>query len=100
MINLEVLRLELNYLKTGVKGVMGKNATEEVGEAINLLVSYFLNPSTYTFPDVHNVIQLLENYLLLIKEAIGPHEYEIFKSNLTTIGTLIDKIKFEYTISL
>ena len=100
MIDLEILRLELNYLKTGVKVIIGKDATEELVEAINLLVSYFLNPSTYISPDISNRVQLIEEYLLVIQEVIGPNEYEIFKRNLVSIGTLIDKIKFESTIPL
>lgn|SRR5690554_543529 len=100
MIDLEILRLELNYLKTGVKEIIGKSAAEELGEAINLSVSYFLNPSTYASPDIPTNLQLIEEYLLTIQESMEPNEYQFFKGNLTTIGTLIDKIKFESTVSL
>jgi len=100
MIDLEILRLELNYLRAGVKEVIGETDSDEIGEAINSLVSCFLNPSTFTYPDIPDNLQLIEKYLLTIQESMESHEYEIFKSNLTTISILLDKIKFESTVSL
>lgn len=47
MINLEVFRLELNYLKQVVKGILGDKVSGEIGEAIEALTLYFLNPATY-----------------------------------------------------
>ena len=43
MINLEVFRMELNYLKQVVKGIMGDKASGEISEAITALVTCFLN---------------------------------------------------------
>jgi len=100
MIDLEILRLELNYLIAGVKEVIGESDSEEICEAINLLVYGFLNPTTYTYPDISDNLQLIEESLLTIQESMESHEYEIFKSNLTTISILLDKIKFESTVSL
>ncbi|WP_129723878.1 hypothetical protein [Xylanivirga thermophila] len=98
MIDLEILRLELNYLKAGVKEVIGKSAAEEIGEAINLLVFCFLNPTNYTSPDISKAIQLIKEHLGVIQEVMGPNEYEIFKSNLITIGSLLKRLKFESSI--
>ena len=100
MIDLEILRLELNYLIAGVKEVIGESDSEEICEAINLLVYGFLNPTTYTYPDISDDLQLIEESLLTIQESMESNEYEIFKSNLTTISILLDKIKFESTVSL
>lgn len=100
MIDLEILRLELNYLIAGVKEVIGESDSEEICEAINLLVYGFLNPTTYTYPDISDNLQLIEESLLTIQESMESNEYEIFKSNLTTISILLDKIKFESTVSL
>ncbi len=95
MIDLEILRLELNYLIAGVKEVIGKSAAEEIGEAINLLVFCFLNPSSYTSPEIPKEIQLIEEYLCVVQESTEPNEYGIFRSNIVTIETLIDKTKVE-----
>jgi hypothetical protein len=47
MINMEVFRLELNYLKQVAKGILGDKVSGEIGEAIELLVLCFLNPKNY-----------------------------------------------------
>jgi|SRR5690554_4092628 len=98
MIDLEILRLELNYLKTGVREMIGESEEREIGEAINLLVFCFLNPTNYTSPDISKAIQLIKEHLGVIQEVMGPNEYEIIKSNLITIGSLLKRLKFESSI--
>ena len=94
MINLEVFRLELNYLKQVVgKELVNKDA-RKLSEAITALVTCFLNPATYyslSFP----YIEAVEQYLSQIQQEIELHEYKLSLNNISTIITFIEKVKTE-----
>lgn len=47
MINLEVFRLELNYLQQVVGKELGNKDARKLSDAITTLVTCFLNPATY-----------------------------------------------------
>ncbi len=94
MINLEVFRLELNYLKQVAKGILGDKVSGEIGEAIEALTLHFLNPATYyslSFP----YIEAVEQYLSQIQQKIELHEYKLLLNNISTIITFIEKVKTE-----
>jgi hypothetical protein len=94
MINLEVLRLELNYLLQHVYTLFGDVASEEIKDAITYLIFSYLYPSSYDDTTVSN-IQIIEEYLKKIQQTIEQPEYNILESNIITIRALMDKIKIE-----
>jgi hypothetical protein len=94
MINLEVFRLELNYLKQVIKDIIGDKASGELGEAIELLVLCFLNPKNYDTYCLSN-LQTIEQYLNQIQHEIEPDKYQLLMNNIPTIRIFIEKVKFE-----
>lgn len=94
MINLEVFRLELNYLRQVVKGILGDKALGEIDEAIEMLIIYFLNPATYNSSSL-SYLQTIEQYLNQIQQKIEPCEYKLLLNNIPTIRNFLEKIKFE-----
>jgi len=46
MINLEILRIELNYLKQVVEKELGNKDARKLSEAITALATCFLNPAS------------------------------------------------------
>ena len=94
MINLEVLRIELNYLKQVIKGILGNKVSGEIGEAIESLTLYFLNPATYNSLSLSN-IQTIEQYLNQIQQKTEPYEYKLMLNNIPTIRSFLEKVKFE-----
>lgn len=94
MINLEVFRLELNYLQQVVGKELGNKDARKLSEAITGLVTCFLNPATYyslSFP----YIEAVEQYLSQIQQKIELHEYKLLLNNISTIITFIEKVKTE-----
>jgi len=98
MINLEVLRIELNYLQQVIKGIIGDKASRELGEAIELLVLCFLNPKNYNTFCLSN-LQTIEQYLNQIQNKIEPSKYQLLLNNIPTIKTFLEKVKLEMSIS-
>ena len=98
MINLEVLRLELNYLQQVVKDVIGYKASGEIAETIELLVLCFLNPKNYNTYCLSNV-QAIEQYLNQIQQKVESCEYKLLLNNIPTIKTFLEKVKLEMSIS-
>lgn len=94
MINLEVFRLELNYLKQVIKGIIGDKASREIGEAIELLVLCFLNPKNYDTFCLSN-LQAIEQYLNQIHQEVEPCEYKLLLNNIPTIRIFMEKVKSE-----
>ena len=98
MINLEVLRIELNYLQQVIKGIIGDKASRELGEAIELLVLCFLNPKNYNTFCLSN-LQTIEQYLNQIQNEIEPSKYQLLLNNIPTIKTFLEKVKLDMSIS-
>ena len=94
MINMEILRIELNYLKQVIKDIIGDKASGELGEAIELLVLCFLNPKNYDTYCLSN-LQTIEQYLNQIQHEIEPDKYQLLMNNIPTIRIFIEKVKFE-----
>ncbi|MDH7565945.1 MAG: hypothetical protein QHH06_05630 [Clostridiales bacterium] len=94
MINLEVLRLELNYLQQAVKDILGNKVAEEIGEAIELLVLCFLNPKNYDTFCLSN-LQAIEQYLNQIHQKMESNEYKLLMNNIPTIRIFMEKVKSE-----
>ncbi len=94
MINLEVFRLELNYLKQVIKGIIGDKASREIGEAIELLVLCFLNPKNYDTFCLSN-LQAIEQYLNQIHQKMESNEYKLLMNNIPTIRIFMEKVKSE-----
>ena len=94
MINLEVFRLELNYLKQVIKDIIGDKASGELGEAIELLVLCFLNPKNYDTYCLSN-LQTVEQYLNQIQNKLEPSKYQLLLKNIPTIRTFLEKVIFE-----
>jgi hypothetical protein len=94
MINLEVLRLELNYLQQVVNRVSGNKATRKLGETIIALVICFLNPASYdSFSLSH--LQTVEQYLNQIQQTLDLDNFQLLMNNIPTIRTFIEKVKTE-----
>ena len=94
MINLEILRIELNYLKQVVGEKLGDRDARKLSEAITALVTCFLNSASYyslSFP----YIEAVEQYLSQIQQKIELHEYKLLLNNISTIITFIEKVKTE-----
>ena len=70
MINLEVLRLELNYLQQVVNRTLGNMDAWKLGKAITVLVTCFLNPTTYDSLSLSH-LQAVEQYLNQIQQEVG-----------------------------
>mgnify|MGYP000851230076 CR=1 FL=1 len=98
MINLEVLRIELNYLQQVIKSIIGDKVSREISEAITALVTCFLNPSTYNSLSLSN-LQTIEQYLNQIQNKIESSKYQLLLNNIPTIRTFLEKVKFEMSIS-
>jgi len=94
VINMEILRIELNYLKQVIKDIIGDKASGELGEAIELLVLCFLNPKNYDTYCLSN-LQTIEQYLNQIQHEIEPDKYQLLMNNIPTIRIFIEKVKFE-----
>jgi len=94
MINFEVFRLELNYLKQVVKDIIGDKASSELGEAIEMLILYFLNPTSCNSLSL-SYIQTIEKYLNQIQPKIEPGKYQLLMNNIPTIRIFIEKVKSE-----
>ncbi|SKA87569.1 hypothetical protein SAMN05443428_10826 [Caloramator quimbayensis] len=94
MINLEVLRIELNYLQQVIKGIIGDKASREIGEAIKLLVLCFLNPKNYSTFCLLN-LQMIEQYLNQIHQKMESNEYKLLMNNIPTIRIFMEKVKSE-----
>jgi hypothetical protein len=97
MINLELLRLELNYFRQVIKDILGDKVSAEINEAIITLVTSFLSLNAYESSSL-SCIQTIEQYLNLIQKEIEPHDFRFLINNTPTIKFLIDKVKFELPI--
>ena len=94
MINLEVLRLELNYLQQVVNRTLGNKDARKLGEVITALVTCFLNPASYdSFSLSH--LQTIEQYLNQIQQTLDLDDYQLLINNIPTIRTFIEKVKTE-----
>ena len=94
MINLEVLRLELNYLEQVVGKELGNKDARKLSEAITGLVTCFLNPATYYSLSL-SYIQIVEQYLCQVQQKTEPYEYKLMLNNIPTIRNFLEKVKFE-----
>jgi len=94
MINLEVFRLELNYLKQVAKGILGDKASGEISEAITALVTCFLYPNTYDSLSL-SYLQTIEQYINQIQQEIEPDKYQLLMNNIPTIRIFMEKVKSE-----
>jgi len=94
VINLEVFRIELNYLQQVIKSIIGDKVSREISEAITALVTCFLNPSTYD-SSLFSYIQTIEQYINQIQHEIEPDKYQLLMNNIPTIRIFIEKVKFE-----
>lgn len=94
MINLEVFRLELNYLQQVIKDVIGCKASGEIAETIELLVLCFLNPKNYDTYCLSN-LQTIEQYLNQIQQKVESCEYKLLLNNIPTIRIFLEKVKSE-----
>ena len=94
MINLEVLRLELNYLQQVVNRTLGNMDAWKLGKAITVLVTCFLNPTTYDSLSLSH-LQAVEQYLNQIQQEVEPCGYKLLLNNIPTIRNFLEKIKFE-----
>ena len=94
MINLEVLRLELNYLQQVVNRTLGNMDARKLGKTITILVTCFLNPTTYDSLSLSH-LQAVEQYLNQIQQEVEPCEYKLLLNNIPTIRNFLEKIKFE-----
>jgi hypothetical protein len=94
MINLEIFRLEKNYMLEIIKNKINKVASNKANEALLMLVTYFLSPETY---DITCFIYLetIQAQLYILKNILGEHEFVIFKNNIKNIIILLEEIKKE-----
>ena len=94
MINLEVFRIELNYLQQVVGKELGNKDARKLSEAITALVTCFLNPATYYSLSL-SYIQIVEQYLCQVQQKTEPYEYKLMLNNIPTIRNFIEKVKLE-----
>jgi len=88
--NLEILRIELNYLKQVVEKELGNKDARKLSEAITALATCFLNPASYyslSFPYIEAVEAVSKSNSA--KNRI--HEYKLLLNNISTIITFIEK---------
>ncbi|MEN2775214.1 hypothetical protein ABCY62_09230 [Acetivibrio clariflavus] len=98
MINLEVFRIELNYLQQVVGKELGNKDARKLSEAITGLVTCFLNPATYYSLSL-SYIQIVEQYLCQVQQKTEPYEYKLMLNNIPTIRNFLKKVKLEMSIS-
>jgi len=94
MINLEILRIELNYLKQVVGEELGDRDARKLSEAITALVTCFLNPAAY-YSLSFSYIKAVELYLSQIQQEIEPDKYQLLMNNIPTIRIFMEKVKTE-----
>ena len=94
VINLEVFRIELNYLQQVVGKELGNKDARKLSEAITGLVTCFLNPATYYSLSL-SYIQIVEQYLCQVQQKTEPYEYKLMLNNIPTIRNFIEKVKLE-----
>lgn len=97
MINLEVLILELNYLKQVIKAVLGDKVSAEINEAITALIISFLFPNAYDSLSF-SYIQTIEQYLKQTQQKLIPYEYKQMLNNIPSIRNLLVKVKLEMSV--
>lgn len=92
--HLEILRIEMNYLKTYINTYLANNKAHELEESVLSLITSFMLPNSY---DSHciNHIEKFEHILQKLQEVLDDEEYEFLIANTVTLQTLIEKIKFE-----
>jgi hypothetical protein len=98
VINLEVFRIELNYLQQVVGKELGNKDARKLSEAITGLVTCFLNPATYYSLSL-SYIQIVEQYLCQVQQKTEPYEYKLMLNNIPTIRNFLKKVKLEMSIS-
>lgn len=74
MINLEVLRLELNYLEQVVNRILGNKDVRELSKAIIALATCFLNPAAYNSFSL-SYLQTVEQCLNQIQQTLDLDDY-------------------------
>lgn len=99
MINLEIFRLELNYLRQVTGSLLGNDASIDISMSIELLVIHFLNPSLHTSSSLSHLQNIEQNFNKL-NQNLKPYEYQILLNNIPNIRNLIKKIKTETSKSL
>ena len=97
MINLEILRLELNYLKQVIKAVLGDKVSAEINEAITALIISFLFPNAYDSLSF-SYIQTIEQYLKQTQQKLTPYEHKQMINNIPSIRNLLEKVKLEMSV--
>ncbi len=98
MINLEIFRIELNYLQQVVRKELGNKDARKLNHAITTLVTCFLNPTNYYSLFLSN-LQTIEQYLNQIQQKVESCEYKLLLNNIPTIRIFMEKVKFEMSIS-
>lgn len=88
------MRLELNYLQQVVNRTLGNMDARKLGKTITVLVTCFLNPTTYDSLSLSH-LQAVEQYLNQIQQEVEPCEYKRLLNNIPTIRNFLEKIKFE-----
>jgi len=94
MINLEILRLELNYLKQVIKFILGDKVSSEINKAITALIISFLSPNAYDSLSL-SYLQTIEQYINQIQHEIEPDKYQLLMNNIPTIRIFMEKVKSE-----
>ncbi len=94
MINLEVLRLELNYLNQAIKHILGDKVARKINKAIIELLISFICPNEYNSLSLC-YIQIIEKYLNQIQQEIELDNYQLILNNIPTIRIFLEKIKSE-----
>ena len=97
MINLEILRFELNFLKQVIKAVLGDKVSAEINEAITALIISFLFPNAYDSLSF-SYIQTIEQYLKQTQQKLIPYEYKQMLNNIPSIRNLLVKVKLEMSV--
>ena len=97
MINLEILRFELNFLKQVIKAVLGDKVSAEINEAITTLIISFLFPNAYDSLSF-SYIQTIEQYLKQTQQKLIPYEYKQMLNNIPSIRNLLVKVKLEMSV--
>ncbi|WP_129600771.1 hypothetical protein [Anaerophilus nitritogenes] len=91
--HLELLRIEMNYLKLYINIHLNTNVASQLDKSILCIVTSFVSHYSYDL-DIINHAERIENIYQHLHQVLDTDEYAFLIANTMTILTLLEKIKF------
>lgn len=97
--HLELLRIEMNYLKLYIDIHLNTNLASQLEKSILCIVTSFVSHYSYDSDSINHA-ERIENIYQQLQQVLDTDEYAFLIANTITILTLLEKIKFEISYTL